>query len=287
MGVDIAVARFSRLSICFFFATLAAGSQALAQSAIVDYAQSDTAPEQRASEWTGFFAAGAGYLPEYDGADEYQTIPVVAGQVNKGNYYIASRGLGVVANIIDSERFNAGPMVRYRFGRDDDIDNARIARLSEVDDAIEAGGFVSYILRDNFRSGDNIEFSISALQDIAGGHEGFLADIGASYFTPLTRDFRLGLDAELQYQSEDYMDSYFSVNAIDSARSGLPTYEAESGFNAASLGMRGIYSFNRHWGLFGMLQYTRLMRDAADSPIVTQEGDDDQMLGILAVTYRF
>ena len=261
---------------------LAGAPKANASSQINDYAS-----EKQKSTWSGFVAAGSAILPEYDGSEDYQAIPILSGQLNKGNYYIATRGLGVVANVIDSNRFNAGPIVNFRFGRDDDVENATIASMREVDSAIETGAFISYIMRDNLTRGDNLEFSLSMTQDVAGGHEGFLGEIGASYLAPLSRQFRLGANIGLNYQSDDYMQEYFGVDADNAARSGLAQYEAEGGFNSASLGGIALYSVNKNWGVVGIAQYSHWFSEAADSPIIDQEGNESQIFGALGVTYRF
>ncbi len=256
-----------------------------AQTAILDYA--NETDQATAQGWSGFVAAGTAVLPEYDGAEDYQVIPVAALQLNKGNYYIATRGLGFVANVIDSPHFNAGPIVRFRFGRDDDVDNARIAQLRALDDAVETGAFISAIQRNLWRPGDNLELSLSAAHDVAGGHGGLLADISASYFVPVRRDLRLGFSASLGYQSDDYAESYFTIDANNAARSGLQQYDADGGLNNASAGIQLIYAFDQRWGIFSMLQYSRLLADAADSPIVDQEGNANQLFGVVAVSYRF
>lgn len=258
-----------------------------AQSVINDYANESAEARNDSTEWTGYVAAGAAMLPEFDGSEDYQVIPILAGQVNKDNYYIATRGLGLVANIVDSRYFNFGPVANFRFGRDDDVDNNVIARLREVDESLELGAFASYILRDNFYTGDNFEVSLTLTQDVIDGHGGVLGDIGASYFVPVRRDLRLGVNAGLDYQSNEYMDSFFSIDANNAARSGLAQYEAGSGFHSGSLGGMALYSFNRQWGMVGIAQYTRWMGDASDSPIIKQEGSENQFFGALGVTYRF
>lgn len=267
-------------------ASLAVAFAAQAQTAILDYA-ADSAPRQQQNDWTGFVAAGVGMLPEYDGSEDYQTIPILGGQVNKGNYYIATRGLGLVANVIDSNRFNFGPVVRFRFGRDDGVDNARVASLREVDASLEAGAFVSAINRNLLWERDNMEVSLTAVQDIADGHGGLLADIDISYMVPVRRDLRIGFNTGTTYQSSDYMDSFFSVDANNSARSGLRQYSASSGFNQVGVGVNALYSFNQRWGLFTMLQYDRWLEDAADSPLVAEEGNENQLFGFAAISYRF
>ena len=277
--------RFSKNLILTATAAALYGSPALAQSVINDYANEREAKQQ--NDWTGFVAAGAAVLPEYDGSEDFQAIPILQGQLNKGNYYVATRGLGLVANVVDSNRFNFGPIVNFRFGRDDDVDNAIIARMREIDDAIETGAFASVITRDNLMANDNLEFSIQLTQDVGGGHGGVLGEIGASYFAPVRRDLRLGLNVGVDYQSDDYMEEYFSVDANNAARSGLRQYNAEGGFNSGSIGTMALYSINQQWGLMGIVQYTRWIGDAADSPIIDDEGTKNQVFGAVGVTYRF
>ncbi|TAE80474.1 MAG: MipA/OmpV family protein [Alphaproteobacteria bacterium] len=257
-------------------------------SQILDYSKEASANREQASDWSGFVAAGAIYLPEYDGSEEYQAIPALAGQVNKGNYYLALRGLQAMANVVDSSQFNAGPMLQFRFGRDGEgIDNAAIAALRPVDDAVEFGGFASWIERGLWHQGDNLELTAELLQDVANGHGGYLGEVGATYFTPVTQRLRYSVNGFLNYQSQDYMDSYFTVDADNAARSGMRTHDAQAGFNSFSIGNQLFYSFDANWGLMGLVNYTRFIADAASSPIIEDNGTPDQFLSVLAVTYRF
>ncbi|MEM9442430.1 MAG: MipA/OmpV family protein [Pseudomonadota bacterium] len=43
----------------------------------------------------------------------------------------------------------------------------------------------------------------------------------------------------------------------------------------------------RRWGLTGILSYKRLIDDAADSPIVDDVGNANQIFGGAALTYSF
>jgi outer membrane scaffolding protein for murein synthesis (MipA/OmpV family) len=83
------------------------------------------------------------------------------------------------------------------------------------------------------------------------------------------------------------MDTYFSVDENNSARSGLDTYEAEAGFKDIGVTLSTSYSISRNWGVMGIMGYKRLLGDAEDSPIVAKEGSTDQFIGSLAVTYSW
>jgi outer membrane scaffolding protein for murein synthesis (MipA/OmpV family) len=49
----------------------------------------------------------------------------------------------------------------------------------------------------------------------------------------------------------------------------------------------GHYKFNKAWGMAGVVNYTRMLNDAEDSPLVKQAGDENQYKALVAVTYSF
>ena len=75
--------------------------------------------------------------------------------------------------------------------------------------------------------------------------------------------------------------------AADSARSGLNTYSADAGIKDAGLGVTLTYKFTDNWDVTGLANYTRLLGDAADSPVVDDEGDENQFFGGLTINYTF
>ncbi|MBW2539259.1 MAG: MipA/OmpV family protein [Deltaproteobacteria bacterium] len=48
------------------------------------------------------------------------------------------------ANVITHDRWRVGPLVRYRSKRDDDVDNAKVAKMREVDGTVEVGAFAGF-----------------------------------------------------------------------------------------------------------------------------------------------
>jgi outer membrane scaffolding protein for murein synthesis (MipA/OmpV family) len=241
----------------------------------------------KAREWSGFAALGVFAVPEFDGSEDHQVVPLLAGQANYGNYYAAVRGLEASANLIDSPTFNLGPVMRFRFGRDDGIDNATLASLRPVDDALEAGLFVSYRLPNVYKPGDGWELRSTLVQDVTDSHDGFLWGISLGYDVPLNQKWRIGAGISTTYGSDDYVSTYFGIDADNSLRSGLSTYDANAGFNDVGASLRANYAFDERWGIIGIVGVSRFIGDAADSPIVTQEGSDYQMIGGAGVSYRF
>ena len=69
-----------------------------------------------------------------------------------------------------------------------------------------------------------------------------------------------------------------------SARSGLPQFEAKSGLERTRFSVCAGYQIDQHWGVGASASYSKLRNDAAESPI-TQ--DRSQHILGAAVTYRF
>ncbi|MEM6903381.1 MAG: MipA/OmpV family protein [Pseudomonadota bacterium] len=236
---------------------------------------------------TGFVGAGVGMAPEYEGSEDYDIIPLVVGRAGWNGFGVELRGLGAAVDLLPSRRFDAGPVINFRGGRDDDVDNDVIARLREIDDAVEVGGFLRYNLDPSFLQDDRLSFEIDILSDVSDTHDGVIAGIGAAYSWRPTEQLGVILDISTRYASSDYMETYFTVDAGNSALSGLPIFEADSGFKDVGLGATLTYDFGERWGALARLGYTQLLADAADSPIVDDEGSSSQFLAAIGITYRF
>jgi outer membrane protein len=178
-----------------------------------------------------------------------------------------------------SEMWQAGPVLQFRNERDD-VDNNRVDNMDDVDNAVEAGAFVG------LTSGPWAA-SLTFATDVSDEHEGSLVEIEGSYTTAVSEKLRFTFGANLTYADDDYMGTYFGVNAADAARSGLPLYGADGGLKDVGVNVTGQYRLRGNWGLLGVISYDRLLGDAKDSPLVDDEGDENQWGAILAVTYSF
>jgi outer membrane protein len=87
--------------------------------------------------------------------------------------------------------------------------------------------------------------------------------------------------------SADYFDTYYGVDAEESAASGLSEYDPGGGFRAAGVGGAITWKATDKVtaSLFG--EYARLLGPAADSSLVKERGSKDQFMVGLSTTYRF
>jgi outer membrane scaffolding protein for murein synthesis (MipA/OmpV family) len=266
--------RTARLAVPLLAAPLLAAAPALAQQ---------NPASDPVTGWSGFLGIGPALVPEYTGADSSSLSPFVLGHLEYGPYFLQLRGLTLRANVVPSRRIIAGPIIRFESGRDNDVDSHRVARLNEIDAAVEAGGFVGFRFGGDERGQGEVELSLSA----TGSENGFLGTAGVSYAALRRRSFFINVDAEVNYANGKYTRAYFGVTQPEAVRSGLPGYRPGGGLRDAGLGLTAGYQFNQHWGLTGRLAYSYVLGDAADSPIVDLEGSKSQLLGGIAVSYRF
>lgn len=237
-------------------------------------------------EFSGSVFAGVGATSDYEGSENLTAIPFVGFRLQYGAYYLQSRGLGVQANVIPSKRLDAGPIINYR-GPRDDVENTAVDTLEDIDGALEFGAFGTYNMQPGFRNGDSAGIGVSILRDVSDAHDGLLTSFSANYGAPINQRMFISLDTSLTYASEEYMQTYFGVTAAGSTASGLQQYAPEGGFKDLSLGINLRYAFNQSWGLIGRAQYTRLLGEAADSPIVDEQGNPNNFLVGTGVSYRF
>ncbi len=239
-----------------------------------------------AQSFRNFIVAGIATVPDFEGSTDYSIVPLVAGRFQWDAYSIEWLGLGLRANLVRHDFWRAGPVLRYRQARND-VDNDVVDRLRRVDAAFEIGGFVGIEKRDVFRPKDTLSARLELRQDIAGGHDGLLIDLSGSYGFRPSRRWRLVLGTSATIASRNYMDAYFGVDADNAPRSGLARFEADGGLKDIGLNVVAGFGLARRWALLTRVAYKRLLDDAANSPIVEDEGSANQFLGGLGVSYRF
>jgi outer membrane scaffolding protein for murein synthesis (MipA/OmpV family) len=239
---------------------------------------------------SGFFTLGVLSSPEYEGSRDRAYGPLVAARVAYGANYIETAtlagGIGVRANILTLGSLEFGPVFALRRGRQD-VENARVKLLKEVDDAFEAGLFLRIPFRNLVTPRDEAAIEVQVLRDISDTHGGTLVTFGASYRFQPTERLRLGVLAGATYASERYSNTYFGIDARGAAASGLPAYQADAGIRDVGIGLTANYGLTANWAVLGLVSYRRLVRSAADSPIVRDEGNRNQVSFGLGLTYRF
>jgi outer membrane protein len=64
-------------------------------------------------------------------------------------------------------------------------------------------------------------------------------------------------------------------------------YNAGGGIRSVGAGTQARYQWDARWASHVFLEYTRLVGDVGNSPIVTQRGSPDQAMVGVGATYQF
>lgn len=241
-------------------------------------------PAAADQDWKVSVGLGTGFKPDYEGSDDYgvDVMPDLSVSYRDLVYF---RRLELGANALtvkgprDGDKLQLGPLVRFRPGRDQD-DNDALSGLGDVDFAVETGAFLRY-------GAGPWSAGLTLVQDIADGHDGALAEASVGYGMPIAAGLKASLRASTTWASDDYMQSFFGISAAQAARSGRAAYEAEAGIKDVGLTFGLEYELMKDVGLGGRIGYTRLLGDAADSPLVEGDGSADQVTVGVSLTYRF
>ncbi|MDW4498359.1 MipA/OmpV family protein [Sulfitobacter sp. D35] len=249
-------------------AALLLGGQAMAQTAV-------PLPE-RTPDYFGF---GFGAGPRYIGSDDFTVAAVPIGRKHYGNRYVSLEANLLTVNVLDHPHWQAGPAGILRFGRLNPKEE-RIEELPEIDMSIDLGGFVGYRWgstdpRDNWRVGAQV------LHDVSGVHEGYVMDLSVRRFLPVGDYASLGIGLAASWGSDDYTSTYFGIDAAGAAASGLPAFDAGSGWRDARLLAVYIQPVSRNWALGAGMAYSYLLEDAGASPVTLSRDQFYAGIGVL------
>lgn len=262
----------------------------------------DTSAEALAQELGGdsiTVGLGAGYLPDYEGSDDYRWAPVpgVIGSVSGINFQVL--GNRANADLIPTRQgqdwdFQAGPIGVVNFMRSSrsSIDDPRVRALGELDTAIELGGFVGIGKTGVVTSPyDKLSVSVSYRHDVAGVHRSGIWQPTINYFTPLSTKAAVGLFGSAERVEDKYVRTYFDITPAQAAASGLPAFRGRGGWKSWTVGAIGTYSLTgnllKGFKIIGGGTYRKLINDVAASPTVSIAGSRNQWLGVIGLGYTF
>ncbi|HEY0114295.1 MAG TPA: MipA/OmpV family protein [Allosphingosinicella sp.] len=255
---------------------LAASAGALSALVVASPAAAqDSEPEVIVS-----FGVGPQFLPTYPGSDEYQISPLFGGHVRREGEPISARapddGFGFSLTGRGGP-IEVGPVLHFQ-GEREAADVG--AAVGDVDFTFEPGAFVNVNVSDNFR------LRAEARRGI-GGHEAWLGDLGADFFLRGGLDTLFSIGPRVKLADQDYMQAYFGVTPAVAAAAGIPAFTPDGGIRAVGAIAGVTHQISRSFGVYAYAGYDRLVGDAADSPIVTRFGSEDQFSGGIALYFSF
>ncbi|HEV2865586.1 MAG TPA: MipA/OmpV family protein [Allosphingosinicella sp.] len=230
--------------------------------------------------WTLTIGGGAQVYPKYPGGDSLGVSPMpIIGLRRQGAplpFEAPDEGWGF-GLLGDDSPINFGPAIQFQNRRQEEDVGAPVG---DVGFTVEAGAFVEVFPVRNFR------LRAEGRQGL-GGHRGMIGDLGADFVVRDRDTYVFSIGPRARFSDDDYQDAYFAVTPAVAAATGLPAYDPDGGLHAVGVVAGLTYMLNRNWGVTAYAGYDRLVRDAADSPIVREFGSRNQWSAGLGISYSF
>ena len=253
-----------------------ASAQDVGAGVFDEYGPNSAEMFERDTEWRWRLALGGGLAadPNFQGSDKYRVHPTLFIFAGYGPFFIGFGGAGV--NFYRAPGLRVGAIVSLGQGRDESTD-ARLTGLGNVDRTVLAGLFAVHATRSYLAR-------VVTQTDVGGEHHGTLVRLDA--FGRFRAGERIGFFAGpgLTWGNGQYNQTFFGVTDEQSVRSGFPAFSAGSGISNARFTVGTNYRFAPNWRLFGGLTASRLVGDAAASPITEEK---NQYRAFVSAIYLF
>jgi outer membrane protein len=232
---------------------------------------------------------GAGAVPDYRGSDDYTgaIAPYFRHTFAGTERYVQLNATELTFNLVNNRGVRFGPVLNYHFGRDDDIEDKVVKRMSSIGDTVEAGVFGELVWAQGGNPRNRFILGLTLLADVGGEADGFRARLNARYWQQVSRAVDVHVGGGLTYADSKYTRHYFGVTPANVGTSGLPLYEAGSGLNEYYATLGAVVYFNRNWIGMAGVRLSQLAEDAKNSPIVSQRGDKFQFIGGIGIGYMW
>lgn len=211
---------------------------------------------------------GPAYKPDYFGSNDYKWAADPVAYVKFRNFVFLDDD-GADLALFGFSNFSFGPTLRI-VGRRDETDNPALQGLDDVGMTFEFGGFAATTFMDRFQA------KFKTRHGIKTGHRGTIVDARASMLLFRWGPVATSVSGEGSWVGNRYADAYFSITPDQSARSGLPVYDAKAGFRNVGGSVNAYINIGQDWSLNPYASYSYIFDDFAGTPIIDQYGDRNQ-----------
>lgn len=275
-----------------YSSSLAAAAALLVSSGV---AAQDIVPVQTLEE-VNLIGLGVFAVPDFYGSSHRKgaAAPLFRYSFDETRY-VQILGPEATFNVVERKDWRAGPLIRVRGKRDDDVDDGVVKRMKRIPSATELGFFVAYHMPLGGPPLHKVVFSGDMVANINGVYNGLTGNLKVNYVHPFTQTMggnpligSIGIG--LFMASQEFQDKYFGVNGQDlllyPELRGIP-YRPDSTVTSVKIPFSLSARVNPKWLVTFAGRYERLLNDAKDSPVVDRHGDSNQWAVGLAASYLF
>ncbi|MET0809019.1 MAG: MipA/OmpV family protein [Pseudoxanthomonas sp.] len=236
-------------------------------------------------------------VPDYYGSSKNEAaVAPIARYSWDGTGYVQLLGTEVTVNLSPVREWRAGPLLRFRQRRDDDVDDEVVARMRPVASATELGVFASYHLPlDPNRPLQKLVFYADIVGNTNNVYNGASGNVRVNYVHPFD-DAMMGrpvignIGFGMFFASKSFNETYFGVSGSDVAlfpELNGQAYRPDPSVTSIKIPFSVTASLSKEWLLTVGGRYELLLDDAKDSPVVGDRGDENQWIFGIAASYKF
>lgn len=225
-------------------------------------------------------------MPDYEGSKHYMVsgLPMLAVSWRDAVSLSAAEGLNIKITPLSDKGFFISSGLGYWLGRRERADKDQGDALRGLGNL--SGGAVGKL-------GTGYQYNASSLgldvaRDIHDDRDGTTVSPYAGYKIYQGEAFTLSGKVSATWADDNYMKNIFGITPAQ-ARNSLKhyaPYTAEAGVKDTKFGVTAGYSITPSMSVFAITDMAYLLGDAADSPIVKDQGSQKQFNGSIGLTYR-
>lgn len=261
-------AMLRNLFMCLVLMASAAGAQA-------QFDMRSAEARNSPNNWNISIGARFAAQPAFEGSRDmaFALRPQFSMGRGLGSRWLSMEDDNISIGLLNGDRWRFGVTGRLVWNRDEKSRGA-LTGLGNTRFGGEAGVFAEFYPTDWLRARVDLRHGFVA-------HRSLMADLKLDAFTKLGNGWTIAAGPRVQLAGDDYMDTYFGVNAVQSARSGLRTYNPAGGVLSYGVAAQVSYQWTPRVETTAFVQYSRLAAEAARGPLVSQRGKADQLsLGV-------
>lgn len=184
-----------------------------------------------------------------------------------------ARGPGLTASLVDNAAVKLGFGLRIDSGRKSS-ESIDLTGLEDIKRTLRGRAYASYDITDRWSVAGNVS------QDLLNRRGGALASTDLGYRWPLARDTVATFGIGANWADARHMRTYYGVSDSAAARSGLPFYRPDAGPRDLHVGAGITTAFTPRWIGFASFGATRLLAEAADSPLTRNPSSVSASIGL-------
>ncbi|WP_284617803.1 MipA/OmpV family protein [Aquabacterium humicola] len=226
-----------------------------------------------ASESRWLLGAAMVGTPEYPGSDRQvlKTRPLLAARFGRWRFSTggagalldfggAAAGPGASAELIETDRLRLGLSLRVDSGRRA-ASSDYLRGLPDVERTLRGRLYAAYKLGTQWSAGASVS------QDLLGRDGGAVASLGLGYTLRLSPRTELSAGAGVDFGDARHLRSYYGITPQQSAAVGLPSFMPGAGGKDVHAGGVFTTALDADWVMFVGGGSSRLIGDAALSPL--------------------